>query len=170
MSETVQLIHAVSGEYHAEIRNLFFEYAQLIYKIATEEYGLDFTIDDTLDGFMSGISVFHPPSGSLLLAKYNDEFAGIGCLKRLNDETAEIKRMFVSPRFRRKGIGKEILDELVNDARSIGYSKLCLDSPDVFKAAHKLYESLGFRYIKAYEDSEAAESIPDRAVYMELDL
>ncbi|HSG43189.1 MAG TPA: GNAT family N-acetyltransferase [Anaerolineales bacterium] len=170
MSETVGLIRAASGEHHAEIRNLFFEYAQLIQKIATEEYGLDFTIDDTLNGFMSGMSVFHPPSGSLLLAKYKDEFAGIGCLKRLNDETGEIKRMFVSPRYRRKGLGKVMLDGLVNDARSIGYSKIRLDSPDVFKAAHRLYESMGFRYIEAYEGSEAAESIPDRAVYMELEI
>jgi len=53
---------------------------------------------------------------------------------------------------------------------TIGYAKLCLDSPNAFLAAHKLYESRGFRYIDAYGGSEAAESIPDLAVFMKLDL
>jgi GNAT superfamily N-acetyltransferase len=135
-----------------------------------KEYGISLDTDATLQEFMAGVSAFHPPNGRIILAKYNDEFAGIGCLKQLSDDVGEIKRMFVRPQYRRKGFGKEILDKLIADARSIGYAKLRLDSPNAFSAAHRLYESSDFCYIDAYEGSEAAESIPDLAVYMELDL
>lgn len=164
----LQLIQVVSEEQNIHIRQLFLEYIQWLQKEFNEEYGLTFDVNEILDEFMSGVDIFYPPQGRLYLVQVGDEFAGIGCLKQLGDDAGEIKRMFVRDEYRRKGIGKAILDQLLADARSIGYSKIRLDSPNVSKMAHGLYESSGFQYIDAYEGSEAAESIPDLAVYMEL--
>lgn len=170
MSEEIQLLQVTSDDDKTHIHQLFLEYAQLIQRVAKAEFGISVDTDETLNGFMSDLNVFDPPGGRIILAKCNDEFVGIGCLKQLSAEIGEIKRMFVSPNYRRKGLGKEILEKLIEDARSIGYAKLRLDSPKPFSAAHRLYERNGFHYIDAYEGSEAAEVIPDLAVYMEMDL
>lgn len=170
MSKKIQIIHGTADDHETHIRQLFREYAQLLQTIAKEEFGMVVDHNDILNGFMSDLKAFYPPTGKILLAKYNHDFEGIGCLKPLTTEIGEIKRMFVRSNYRRIGLGKTILDNLMAEARSIGYTKLRLDSPKPFLAAHKLYESRGFRYITAYEGSEAATSIPDLAVYMELDL
>ena len=170
MSEMLQIIQAQPNEHESQIRQLFLEYVQFNQIVLKDKYGITLEVDNTLNDFMSGLSDCYPPTGRIILAKYDDTFAGIGCLKQLQHGIGEIKRMFVNPEYRKKGLGKAILDKLIVEARSIGYDKLWLDSPDAFSAAHRLYESSGFRYIEAYEGSEAAESIRDRAVYMELDL
>ena len=170
MSEMLQIIQAQPNEYELHIRQLFLEYVQFNQIVLKDEYGISLEVDNTLNDFMSGLSDCYPPNGRIILAKYGNAFTGIGCLKQLSHGIGEIKRMFVNPDYRKKGLGKAILDKLIAEARSIGFAKLWLDSPDAFSAAHKLYESRDFRYIDAYEGSEAVEFLRDRAVYMELDL
>ena len=170
MSEMLHLIQVTSDEQITAIRQLYLEYLEWLIEKINQEYGLIFDVNKLLDDFMESVNVFYPPQGRIQLAKFGDEFAGVGCLKRLSDDIGEIKRMFVRDAYRRKGVGKVILDQLIADASSIGYSRIRLDSPKISTMAHGLYLSRGFRYIDKYEGSEAAKSIPDFAVYMELDL
>lgn len=164
----LELIRVTSDAQNLEIRRLFLEYIQWMIAKFNQEYGLTFDEDQVLDEFLAGACVFYPPQGSMYLAKVNQEFVGIGCLKELGEGIGEIKRMFVSDAYRGRGIGKAILDQLIADARSKGYLKIRLDSPKVSITSHGLYQSRGFCYIELYAGSEAAESIPDLAVYMEL--
>jgi GNAT superfamily N-acetyltransferase len=102
----------------------------------------------------------------------------VGCLKKLEEGVAEIQRMYVPPAFRGKGIGRAIVNRLIDDASSIGYRRLKLESLEFLEAAHALYRSVGFREIDPYADnsmeSYQAEEQLDRyyaiTVFMEMEL
>jgi len=164
----LQLIQVVSDEQNAYIRLLFLEYIQWLQEKFSQEYGFTLNANDILYEFMNSVHVFQTSNGRLYLAMFGDEYVGIGCLKQLDNGIGEIKRMFVKAEYRGKGVGSAILDQLIADAGLIGYSKIRLDSPKISVDAHGLYQSRGFQYIDAYEGSEAAKTVPDFAVYMEL--
>jgi ribosomal protein S18 acetylase RimI-like enzyme len=111
-----------------------------------------------IDADLATIDKFKPPDGRLILAFDGDRAFGIGCLRRIGTDTAEIKRMYVEPAYRRRGIGRAILDQLIAGASARGYAVIRLDSPDFMTAAHALYRSRGFVGIDPYAESE----IPDR--------
>ena len=115
-----------------------------------QEYQLHLNVDgmiveDKLDG-----DKFVRPHGRFYLALSNGEVAGVGRLKKLDDEVAELKRMYVRPEFRGLGIGRLLLNQLLADARAIGYQKLRLDSLRFLTAAYHLYQSAGFYEIDSY--------------------
>lgn len=170
MSEMLQLIQAESDEHLSQLHQLLSEYVQLLYDTAKRDYGVSIDMDATLHLFTSSLEAFQPPGGRTYLARLKDDYVGMGCLKPISADIGEIKRMYVQSRQRRKGIGRAILDQLVSDARSIGYGKIRLDSPTAFSASHKLYESCGFRYIDTYPGSEGGEAQAELFVYMELSL
>ena len=121
---------------------------------------------------------FQPPFGRFYLARLSDQAVGVGCLKKLEEGVAELQRMYVSPQSRGKGIGRAIANRLINDARSIGYRKLRLESLDFLREAHSLYRSLGFHDIEpyadnsmeAYQQAEQMDRYYSIAVFMEMDL
>jgi len=123
----------------------------------------------TVENDIAHVSKFLPPSGHLLLAFHDGVPCGIGCLHRIGPATCEIKRMYVVPDARRRGVGRAILDALVSRARSAGYMKIRLDSPEFMTAAHSLYRSLGFRDIDAYPESEIPVEFRKYLVFMERD-
>ena len=121
---------------------------------------------------------FHPPHGRFYLARYKDQLAGVGCLKKLETGVGEIQRMYVPPTYRGQGIGRAITDRLIDDARSIGFRKLRLESLGFLDAAHSLYRSVGFQRIEPYAENSMESYQPaehlDRyysiTVFMEMDL
>ena len=84
--------------------------------------------------------------------------AGCGAIKEYNTGTAEIKRMFVHPDFRRKGIARIILSELELWARELGYSLCVLETGIRQPEAINLYLNLGYKYIPNYGQYEGVES------------
>jgi GNAT superfamily N-acetyltransferase len=142
------------------------------------EYGLGFDIEAMLESDLKDPEKFEPPDGRFYLVHYGGQIAGVGCLKKLDKDIAEIQRMYVSPIFRGKGIGRVIVVRLIDDARSIGYRQLKLESLKFLEAAHSLYRSVGFREIEPYADnsmkSYQSEENLDRyysiTVFMEMDL
>ena len=123
-----------------------------------------------LDHSMSEINLFSPPSGRILLAREEGEAAGVACMKSIRDDTCEIKRMYVRPVYRGKKIGRNLLNQLIQDAKEIGYSKILLDSAQFMREAHSLYRSAGFKDIKLYPETEMSEDFQEHMVYMELEL
>ena len=116
------------------------------------------------------IDKFLPPNGRLILAFIDDKPCGIGCLKSINNEIGEIKRMYVDPSFRNIGAGRAILQSLLNAAKEVGYKKVRLDSPKFMEAAHSLYRSAGFKDIPVYEEVEIPEAFRQYLLFMEMDL
>jgi len=116
------------------------------------------------------IAKFLPPNGRLILAFINNKACGIGCLKSINDEIGEIKRMYVDPSFRKIGAGRAILQSLLDAAKETGYKKVRLDSPKFMEAAHSLYRSFGFKDIPVYDEVEIPEEFRQYLLFMEIDL
>ncbi len=116
------------------------------------------------------IAKFLPPDGRLMLAFIDGKVCGIGCLKSINDEIGEIKRMYVDPSFRKIGAGRAILRSLLDAARERGYKKVRLDSPKFMEAAHALYRSFGFKDIPVYDEVEIPEEFRQYLLFMEMEL
>jgi ribosomal protein S18 acetylase RimI-like enzyme len=90
------------------------------------------------------------PHGSLLIAFYDDSPVGCVALRKMDDDFCEMKRLYVTPKFRGKKIGKALVLEIIKDACQIGYKFMRLDNHPWMKEAESLYKSLGFKEIDAY--------------------
>lgn len=99
-----------------------------------------------------------PPTGVLLLARVGDRAAGIGGVRHLDTDTAEIKSMFVAPEFRGRGIGRALLEELHRIAAERGCRAVRLDTSDYLTAAINLYRSSGYTEIPGYNANPKADT------------
>lgn len=96
------------------------------------------------------------PDGVLLLARVEGEPAGIGGVRFLDTEAAEVKSMFVSPAFRGRGIARTLLAELEGIARERGCARVRLDTSDYLTGAIALYRSAGYRETPDYNRNPKA--------------
>ena len=110
--------------------------------------------------------MYAPPRGRLLLAMEGDAPAGCVGLHEWDAQIAEMKRLYVRPAFRGRGLGRILTDAALADARALGYRSIRLDTiPTLMQPAIALYRELGFREIPPYRDNP----IPG-ALYLELHL
>jgi putative acetyltransferase len=151
----LKLITVVGGADLERIRGLFAEYAQdLPFDLSFQNF------EDELAGLPGR---YAPPSGRLLLARCGDAFVGCVALRQIGDGVCEMKRLFVQPKHRGRGIGKALARAVIEEARHIGYKRMRLDT--VLEPAKSLYRSLGFREIPPYQH------VPiEGVVFMELEL
>ncbi len=96
------------------------------------------------------------PHGVLLLARVDGEPAGLGGVRFLDTEAAEVKTMFVSPAHRGQGLARAILAELERIAREHGCRRAQLDTSDYLTGAVALYRAAGYREVPAYNDNPKA--------------
>ena len=153
-----------------DVRELLYEYLSWATDQAEKLYNENVNLDEMIGHSMSEIESFSPPSGRLLLAKEEGVAAGAAFMKKIRQDTCEIKRMYVRPIFRGKKIGRKLLNQLIKDAKDMGYSKILLDSARFMKEAHSLYSSVGFNKVELYPETEMSEDFQEHMVYMELDL
>jgi GNAT superfamily N-acetyltransferase len=99
---------------------------------------------------------FEPPWGGFFVLYTGGRAVGCGGFKRLDDRTAEIKRMYVAPEMRGRGIARNILVRLEQEAREAGYALARLDTGDKQPEALHLYRSAGYREIPDYNGNPAA--------------
>lgn len=91
-----------------------------------------------------------PDLPTVVIAMDGDEPAGCGCFKRFDENSVEIKRMFVSPLKRRKGIAAAVLCELLVWAKELGYESAVLETGILQQEAIGLYRREGFELIPNY--------------------
>jgi GNAT superfamily N-acetyltransferase len=163
----IDIHQAATEQDRAHVRELFWEYLDWANARLNEEYDINFDIASMVERDMAKLDIFMPPYGRLLLATEGPRVAGLACMRRIRDEIGEIKRMYVRPEFRRRGIGLALLEALIAEARQIGYPTVRLDSTRFMKAAHSLYRSLGFREIDPYPESEIPPEFQHQWVFME---
>jgi GNAT superfamily N-acetyltransferase len=87
---------------------------------------------------------------TVVIAYLNDHPAGCGCFKNYNDSTVEIKRMYVRPDARGKGISRMILTGLENWAKSLGFAHVVLETGSKQQEALGLYNRAGYTNIPSY--------------------
>lgn len=79
-----------------------------------------------------------------------DKAAGCVAFKRYDDETAEVKRVFIREDYRGRGISKELMELLERTAKEQGYSGLILESGEILTEAMALYRKIGYKVIPNY--------------------
>ena len=98
-----------------------------------------------------------PPNGVLLLARVDGEPAGIGGVRFLDTEIAEVKSMFVSPAHRGLGLGRRLLAELDAIAAAHGCRAVRLDTSAYLTEAIGLYRAAGYRQVPDYNGNPKAD-------------
>ena len=142
----------------SQARELFLEYAQSL------GFSLCFQNFDQELANLPGD--YAPAPGRLLLAESEGELAGCVALHRLDDTICEMKRLYLRPQFRGKGLGGALAERIIAEARQIGYKRMRLDTVEpVMKDAVAMYRKLGFKEIAPYCPNPIAG-----ALYMELQL
>ena len=145
------VLHEVQSEQdEVQAWQLIQEYLDWLNECLHQEYQLHLDVMNMIADDKAESEKFVRPYGRFYLALAHGEIAGVGRLKKLDDEVAELKRMYVRPKFRGLGIGRLLLNQLIADARTIGYLKLRLDSLRFLTAAYHLYKSVGFYEIDGY--------------------
>ncbi len=119
-----------------------------------EEYvdSLNFNLDfQDIDRELEHLNLFYGnPNGLIIMAKADNEFVGVICLRDLGNFISEIKRMYVKPNYRGKGLGRKMLNKVAYEAKRLGFRFLRLDTvPDMESAMH-LFVSKGFYEIEDF--------------------
>ena len=118
------------GQYAAELGRLF-----------------GYVVDEALP---LGIDDLTPPRGLVLIARRDGVAVGCGAVKLQQPAIAEIKRMWVAPLMRGRGIGRQLLAALEARALAAGKSVARLDSNERLAAALAMYDAHGYREVAAF--------------------
>jgi ribosomal protein S18 acetylase RimI-like enzyme len=122
------------------------------------EYAVSLNVDLCFQQFDEELAElpwdYAPPRGSLLLAKVAGELAGCCALRPLDSvdyaDACELKRLYVRPQFRGLGLGRRLVEAILEQAQQAGYACVLLDTLSDMEAARALYDDLGFESIPPY--------------------
>ena len=147
----MQIFQVNKPEQIVEVRGLFEEYATWL--------GIDLGFQGFAGELASLPGNYAPPLGRLLMAIDNADTAGCVALRPLHQTVCEMKRLFVRPAYRGRGLGRALAEQVVSEARSIGFAAMRLDTLPHMHGAIRLYESLGFVRRPAYYDTPLTETV-----------
>jgi len=133
----LNIIEVKTPEQLDEIHKLFREYEAWL--------GFDLQFQDFEKEVSSLPGKYALPRGTILMALFDENVAGCIALRPINITICEMKRFFVRPQFRGKGIGKRLSELIVEKAREFGYKKMRLDTHNSFHTAIGIYKKLGFK-------------------------
>jgi len=151
-------VQAESAAQVAQARELFAEYAQSL--------GMNLCFQNFDQELADLPGDYAPPDGRLLLVDYAGQWAGCVALHKWGDGICEMKRLYLRPAFRGKGLGRVLAESIIAEARAVGYQRMRLDTIEpIMKDAVEMYRKLGFREIAPYRPNPIAG-----AMYMELQL
>jgi GNAT superfamily N-acetyltransferase len=141
---------------HFEIADPATEPATRLLSAMTEELNTVYETDDRLDLPALDRRELSPPGGAYLVGWLYDEGVAGGGLRRLGPGLVEIKRMYVRPDWRRRGIAAALLAALEATARDLGYERVRLDTGPRQPHAQRLYRASGYVDIPSYNDNPYA--------------
>jgi putative acetyltransferase len=121
----------------------------VIVEVCLEMFGHTPSLFEDMDRIASHYAA---PSGTFLVLMDGERVVGTGAIRRLHEQTCELKRMWFLPAYRGKGYGTKMAEMLFEFARAAGYKRVRLDTAPELQAANKLYRRLGFYPIERYND------------------
>ena len=129
------------------------------------EYAASLGVDLAFQDFDHELATLETYYELMLVARVDGDVAGCVALRRIDDATCEMKRLYVRPSFRGRNLGRALAEAVIDAARKRGYARMRLDTLPPMRSAMALYESLGFRDIAPYRFNPIAGSR-----FMELEL
>jgi ribosomal protein S18 acetylase RimI-like enzyme len=139
---TIEFKYITGQDMLEEIKQLFLEYAQSL------------RVDLAFQNFDAELKAlpgkYGPPDGVLILALVNGKKAGCIALHRISEDTCEMKRLYVRDYYRGLGIGKRLINMIIEEALKKNYRFIRLDTLATMEKAQALYTSLGFYDIAEY--------------------
>lgn len=119
-----------------------------------QEYAAGLGVDLCFQGFAEELAGlpgrYDRPAGGLWLAVEGSDVAGCVALRPLDSEQAEVKRLYVRPAYRGRGVGRALAECVLQAASAAGYRRVCLDTLPSMIGAIALYHSLGFTEVSQY--------------------
>lgn len=146
VSGDVDIVVPSSSEQLDQVRHLFAEYAASL--------GIDLCFQNFTEELQTLPGEYCAPRGALLAATVDGQFAGCCAMRPLDTvdytNACEMKRLYVRPAFRGLGLGRIMVENILESARLAGYGCILLDTLDDMESARALYEELGFSEIPPY--------------------
>jgi len=156
MENSISVLYKVAADSQqfGDAERLFREYAQSL------------PIDLGFQGFDHELRIipiqYNKPTGAVILAYVNGQAVACTGIRKLEDDIAELKRMYVQPGFRGHKIAQHLMTQAIETATALHYKAIRLDTIPEMKAAYNLYSANGFYEIAPYRFNPI-----EGAIYME---
>ena len=154
----IQIVQASTADELQGVRDLIREFTDWVFSTSDEAQTAP-----TFSGLEAELAAlpgkYGPPTGCLLLATSDGTPAGCVAIRRHDETTAEVKRMYVRPIMRGKGVGVALLDELISATRRLGYRRMVLTTHPSLESAQRLYLATGFVVVENPDDFPAHEDV-----------
>ena len=128
-----------------------------------EAYAASLSVDLSFQNFAHELATlpgdYSPPAGRLLLASAGTQAIGVVAVRPLTQDICEMKRLYVTDEARGTGLGQQLVERAITEARAIGYTAMRLDTLPTMTSAIRLYRALGFREIAPYRDNPVAGTL-----------
>ena len=150
--------------YPSEVKALFTEYTDML--IANDPKFKKYLDLQNYDEELKHLeNKYGMPQGRLYLLRCDGAVAGCIALRRADEHHGELKRLYIKPAYRGKGLGRFLAERIIADAKQIGYRHVILDTLPFLESAIGMYKKMGF-----YEVAPFNNSPMDHSIYMRLDL
>jgi GNAT superfamily N-acetyltransferase len=157
VSADIHIVPASAPHLVGEVRALFLEYAASL--------GFDLCLQG-FDAEVAALPGDHAPlAGALLLACVGDDVAGCVAMRSFADGIAEMKRLYVRPRYRGNGVGRQLAEAVIGAGQDAGCATMSLDTVPAMVEAITMCRSMGFVEIAAYRMNPV-----EGAVFMEVEM
>ena len=147
---------SVQGNDHIVIRtagNADIPAVRLMLREYVDWIALDLAFQE-IDAELAGLpGDYAPPRGALLIAIEGERYLGMIALRPIDGTIAEMKRLYVRPEARGRGLARRLIALICEQAKALGYREIRLDTLPKMLGAQALYEGLGFRDIEPYYDT-----------------
>lgn len=156
----IDLVSATFGSRQPRIRRAAPTEPDVTYAMAeytselSDRFGRSFAVPEMSEAERQD---FVPPRGVFLLAVQDNMAIASGGLRPIDQNCAEVKRVWVNPAWRGQGVSRDMMRSLEDEARELGYASVRLDTSRHLQEAVSLYHALGYREIARYNDNPDAD-------------
>jgi carbonic anhydrase len=151
MLEIIQITNKSTPEELEQVKQLFREYAAWL--------SVDLSFQRFEEEMLALPETYSAPVGALFMAKVDGQAAGCVAVRRFDNTTCEMKRLFVRDAYKGHGVGKTLAAKAIEAGKELGYQRMLLDTLAHMRPAIELYTALGFQPIAAYYDNPISNAV-----------